>query len=209
MEFILIRHGKTEYTETGRYCGASDPPLSERGRAELEASEVKTFLPTCPPDLVFSSPLSRAVETADLLFADFPSLPLLVSQELREIDFGDFEGRTFAGDLEYDPAYQAWLDTNCTALIPGGDFPDRFFEDAAVGFETIVETCETEGVSRAAIVTHGGVLSAILERYASPAKPWYEWKFPTGGYAVLNIRYKDLQTPNSGVITTTGGGVTC
>lgn len=209
MEFILIRHGKTEYTETGKYCGSSDPALSENGKAELEASEAKAFLPTLPPDLVFSSPMLRAVETADLLFADFPSLPLLVSQELREIDFGDFEGRAFEGDLEFDPAYKAWLDTNCTALIPGGDFPDRFFEDAAVGFETIVETCATEGVERAAVVTHGGVLGAILERYASPPKPWYAWKFPTGGYAVLKINFEDLRTPNAGVITATGGGVTC
>ncbi|MBQ8062694.1 MAG: histidine phosphatase family protein [Clostridia bacterium] len=200
MELILVRHGKTEYNEQQKYCGALDPSLSEKGRAELETAEVRRFLEENPPELVFSSPMKRALETADLLCQDFPALPLLVVPELRECDFGDFEGRAFEGDLEHDPAYQAWVDGHCEDPIPGGDFPDRFREDAVVGFESVIETCQTEGIERAMVVTHGGVIGGVLEAVATPHRDWYEYRVPNGGYVVLEL-------PDH--IKTMGGGATC
>ena len=118
--------------------------------------------------------------------------------ELREIDFGDFEGRSYE-EMKDDPAYTAWLDTNCEGPIPGGDFPESFRDDVEVCFESLMETCRTERVERALIVSHGGVLGTILERFAEPEKHWYEYHFPCGGFAVL----KD------GHIETLGGDTTC
>ena len=201
MKYIFIRHGKTEYNEQRKYCGSTDTGLSELGRAELETADVQAYLKEDTPDLVFCSPMLRAQETADLLFSDFPALPLLLSQELREIDFGKFEGKSYE-ELKDDPEYTAWLDTNCEGLIPDGDFPDRFREDVCLGFESIRETCETEGVSAAAIVTHGGVIGAILEKYAVPEKHWYEWHIPCGGYIVA-------EGDNVLNVTKLGGGSTC
>jgi alpha-ribazole phosphatase len=197
MEFILVRHGKTEYNERRQYCGALDPDLSDLGRQELERSDAKPFLRDHAPDMVFCSPMKRTLQTAAILL-DGKEVPLVAVPELREIDFGDFEGRSYE-DMKDDPAYTAWLDTNCEGPIPGGDFPDMFRDDVAVCFESLLETCRTEGVERALVVSHGGVLGTILERFAEPEKHWYEYNFPCGGFAV----WKD------GHIETLGGGTTC
>ncbi|MBQ8082746.1 MAG: histidine phosphatase family protein [Clostridia bacterium] len=197
MEFILVRHGKTEYNERRQYCGALDPDLSDLGRQELERSDTKAFLAEHAPDMVFCSPMQRTLQTAAILL-DGKDVPLVAVPELREIDFGVFEGRSFE-DMKDDPEYTAWLDTNCEGPIPGGDFPDVFRDDVAVCFESLLETCRTERVERALIVSHGGVLGTILERFAEPEKHWYEYNFPCGGFAV----WKD------GQIITLGGGTTC
>lgn len=197
MEFILVRHGKTEYNERRQYCGALDPDLSDLGRQELEHSAIKTYLEEHTPDMVFCSPMRRTLQTAAILL-DGRDVPLVAVPELREIDFGDFEGRSYE-EMKDDPAYTAWLDTNCEGPIPGGDFPESFRDDVEVCFESLMETCRTERVERALIVSHGGVLGTILERFAEPEKHWYEYHFPCGGFAVL----KD------GHIETLGGDTTC
>lgn len=197
MEFILVRHGKTEYNERRQYCGSLDPDLSEAGRRELQNCDLRVRLDEHVPDMVFCSPMKRTLETAAILL-DGKDLPTVVVPELREIDFGVFEGRSYE-DMKDDPEYTAWLDTNCEGPIPGGDFPDVFRDDVAVCFESLLETCRTERVERALIVSHGGVLGTILERFAEPERPWYEYNFPCGGFAV----WKD------GHIESTGGGTTC
>lgn len=197
MEFILVRHGKTEYNERRQYCGALDPDLSDLGRQELEGSAIRAYLEEHTPDMVFCSPMRRTLQTAAILLDD-RDVPLVAVPELREIDFGDFEGRSYE-DMKDDPAYTAWLDTNCEGPIPGGDFPESFRDDVEVCFESLMETCRTERVERALIVSHGGVLGTILERFAEPEKHWYEYHFPCGGFAVL----KD------GHIETLGGDTTC
>ena len=197
MEFILVRHGKTEYNERRQYCGALDPDLSVLGRQELEHSAIRAYLEEHTPDMVFCSPMRRTLQTAAILL-DGRDVPLVAVPELREIDFGDFEGRSYE-EMKDDPAYTAWLDTNCEGPIPGGDFPESFRDDVEVCFESLMETCRTERVERALIVSHGGVLGTILERFAEPEKHWYEYHFPCGGFAVL----KD------GHIETLGGDTTC
>ena len=197
MEFILVRHGKTEYNERRQYCGALDPDLSDLGRQELEGSAIRAYLEEHTPDMVFCSPMRRTLQTAAMLL-DGRYVPLVAVPELREIDFGDFEGRSYE-EMKDDPAYTAWLDTNCEGPIPGGDFPESFRDDVEVCFESLMETCRTERVERALIVSHGGVLGTILERFAEPEKHWYEYHFPCGGFAVL----KD------GHIETLGGDTTC
>ena len=94
MEFILVRHGKTEYNERRQYCGALDPDLSDLGRQELEHSAIKTYLKEHTPDMVFCSPMQRTLQTAAILLDD-RDVPLVAVPELREIDFGDFEGRSY------------------------------------------------------------------------------------------------------------------
>lgn len=201
MKLILIRHGKTEYNERKAYCGALDPPLSDLGRRELEASEAKRFLTERPPKLVFVSPMRRTVETAEILLSANPELPKLYPPEFREIDFGRFEGKTFE-ELEDDPEYIAWVDGFCEGPIPDGDFPESFREDVAVGFEQALESCRIERADIAAVITHGGVLGTILERYARPERNWYEWKIPCGGFVVL-------EGDTVFDVTQMGGGATC
>lgn len=201
MKVIFIRHGKTEYNEQKKYCGSLDPSLSEHGRVELETADVRGFLKTERPDFLFCSPMRRTQETAELLFSDLDPCPVVLDESLREIDFGVFEGRSYE-EMKDDPEYTAWLDTNCEGLIPGGDFPESFREDVAAGFEQILETCREERARNVVIISHGGVIGSILERYVSPKKHWYDYRIPCGGFVVAEGEYELT-------VTTLGGGTTC
>lgn len=100
MKLTLIRHGMTEANEKRLYCGSTDLPLSAAGRAALHH-----LPPPEPGTRLISSGMRRCNETLKALFGD---VPYEIEPDLREIDFGDFEGKSY-NMLRNDPAYQAWL----------------------------------------------------------------------------------------------------
>ncbi len=89
----LIRHGETEYNKEKRYQGQTDVPLSDEGRAAIKRAPFN-------PDLVYTSPLSRAAETAGILFPDVPKVSV---DGIKEMNFGVFEGRKYI-EMAHDPA---------------------------------------------------------------------------------------------------------
>ncbi|MEU3776428.1 bifunctional RNase H/acid phosphatase [Streptomyces sp. NPDC032472] len=120
--FVLLRHGETALTPQKRFSGSggSDPELSPAGRrqafAVAEALAARGTIQT-----VISSPLQRCRETAQTV-ADRLGLEVTVEQGLREVDFGAWEGLTFAEVRERFPAdLQAWLDSPKAAPTGGGE----------------------------------------------------------------------------------------
>jgi probable phosphoglycerate mutase len=87
----LLRHGQTEHTPERRFSGSSDLPLSELGRGEARAAALS--LKDRGIDVVVSSPLQRCRETAQAA-AEVLGLPVEVDEDLRELDFGEWEGLT-------------------------------------------------------------------------------------------------------------------
>lgn len=89
MELYLIRHGETKWNEEGRLQGQIDIPLNENGRrlARLTGEGLRDI----PFDHIYVSPLSRAKETAELVFAG-RNIPMTEDARLKEIDFGPWEG---------------------------------------------------------------------------------------------------------------------
>lgn len=88
---VLLRHGETEWSRDGRHTGHTDLPLTERGREEaLRAAERLADL-SVDPVLVLSSDLQRARHTAELA-----GLTARVDADLREWDYGGYEGRSTA-----------------------------------------------------------------------------------------------------------------
>ena len=149
MLIYLIRHGATRYNEEHRYQGITDVPLSPAGRTALKRADF------CP-ETVYVSPLSRARETAAILF---PGAKQIVIPDFREMDFGIFEGRT-AAEMERDPACRAWVEGGCTGRCPGGESLAEFSGRVWAAFTKLLEV-RTE---RLVIVAHGGVQMAILDR---------------------------------------------
>ncbi|MFF0214925.1 bifunctional RNase H/acid phosphatase [Streptomyces vinaceus] len=120
--FVLLRHGETALTPQKRFSGSggTDPELSEAGRrqasAVAEALAVRGTVQT-----VVSSPLRRCRETAQAV-ADRLGLTVTVEEGLREVDFGAWEGLTFAEVRERFPDdLQAWLDSPKAAPTGGGE----------------------------------------------------------------------------------------
>lgn len=84
----VIRHGMTAANENGIYIGRTDYPLSNKGAAELAGKTDEFVYPNVAR--VYSSPLRRCMETADILF---PGVPVQTVDNLIEMDFGKFEGK--------------------------------------------------------------------------------------------------------------------
>ncbi|MFE5491095.1 bifunctional RNase H/acid phosphatase [Streptomyces virginiae] len=120
--FVLLRHGETALTPQKRFSGSggSDPELSPAGRRQA-AAVAEALAARGTVQTVISSPLLRCRETAQAV-ADRLGLDVTVEQGLREVDFGAWEGLTFAEVRERFPDdLQAWLDSPKAAPTGGGE----------------------------------------------------------------------------------------
>lgn len=169
MRVLLIRHGLTALSEAHRYQGRLDTPLSQNGRAVLCTSERV-------PSLVFHSPMLRAAETAQILF---PSSEKIAVSDLREMDFGAFEGRGW-WEMEQDADYRAWVDSGCASRCPGGESRAAFSERVCAAFAELMERARAQNLSEVVIVAHGGTQMAVLERWGAPRQDYYRWQTPCG-----------------------------
>lgn len=176
----LIRHGLTRGNLEGRYIGSgSDLPLCEEGRAQLTALRDQFPYPQVP--LVFSSPLQRATETASLLF---PDARLIELEDLREMAFGKFEGRTLQ-ELTRDAEFAAWIDPTSRTVPQGAEDRQAFFDRTASMLMKMFEYMLRTHTEEAACVTHGGVIMNMLAAHALPQRKPEEWMTdPGAGYSV-------------------------
>ena len=160
VEIVLIRHGKTLWNADGRIQGISNTELAPEGfeQAKLLA---KNF-PFDKVDAIYSSDLARAKFTARFL-ADKFDLPLNITEGLREIDYGEWEGKSF-GELEKQDADR--LKIFFTA-------PHKLELDRAETFQQaqvramdelnrIITRHESDGESRVVCVAHGTISRLIL-----------------------------------------------
>jgi alpha-ribazole phosphatase len=165
----------TEGNKFGRYIGITDQPLCPEGRELLASMQYPR------PEALYVSPLIRCRETAELLF---PEMEYQIISKLAECNFGDFENKNYK-ELDGNPDYQAWVDSNATLPFPGGESTEEFKERSLKGFCEVVSDCVASGVSYGAIVAHGGTIMTIMEQFARPQKLFYEWHVKNGcGYEV-------------------------
>ena len=171
----LIRHGKTEGNKLSRYIGTTDEPLCQEGTEFLHKMDYPKV------QAVYVSPLKRCVQTAEILF---PGEPVHIIEELAECDFGEFENKNYK-ELEGNPHYQEWIDSNGPLPFPGGESKEECAARNLKGFEEVLEVLGNEGITEAALVVHGGTIMNIMETYALPEKAFYEWHVGNGcGYEV-------------------------
>ncbi len=148
---LLVRHGETEWSRDGRHTGRTDLELTTAG--ERQAKELRPLLERWPSDAVLCSPLQRARRTAELAGL----LPYDVDDDLREWDYGDFEGLTSDEIHESLPGWSIW------------DGPWRGGEsaaDVAARADRVIRRALGEGPGRrVALVAHGHVLRSLAARW--------------------------------------------
>lgn len=166
MRITLIRHGKTASNAELRYIGQTDEPLDPDGIAQLEAMEADFSVKT-----VYVSPLQRTQQTAGILF---PHAKQIIVDALKEMDFGDFEGRSYH-EMASDDDYRAWVDSDCLTPCPNGESRSSFSARICAAFTEILEQAETQSNSSPVFVVHGGTIMAIMERFAVPHKNYYDY----------------------------------
>lgn len=174
MKYILIRHGKTAGNLEGRYIGArTDEPLCPDGIAPL----LERRYPAVQG--LFASPLRRCVQTAEIIY---PDMEIQLVPNLRECDFGAFEGRNYA-ELKDDPHYQRWLDSGGEVPFPQGESRSDFAKRCVAAFEAAV--CDLPD-GQYAFVVHGGTIMALMERFARPKGEYYDFQLKNGEGYVLH-----------------------
>ena len=172
MNIYIIRHGETAGNVFKKYVGRTDEPLSDIGIEYVKKSGISPGVKK-----VYVSPMLRVKMTASI---KFPNAAQIVMDGLREFDFGDFEYRS-AGEMADDPAYREWVDGYCAGTPPGGEDRERFSQRVRLAFERIVGLSAGDG--NVFIVAHGGTIMSIMDRYAVPEKPYFEWFTANcGGY---------------------------
>jgi alpha-ribazole phosphatase len=148
---ILVRHCEPQEDARGLCYGRLDIGLSDAGRQHAE--RLAEALARHDWDAVYSSPRLRARETAGAVHRD-----VIIDDDLREIDFGELEGRSYDEIAATDPElYRAWMDRPTTVHFPGGESFAELRVRALEALDRIRAAHEA-----AVVVTHGGVLRAGL-----------------------------------------------
>jgi broad specificity phosphatase PhoE len=148
-EIWLIRHGETEWSRSGAHTGRTDIPLTENGRQQ--AAQLGKYLARRRFALVLSSPLRRARETCELTGLS----PVEESSDLREWDYGDFEGRTTAEIRHERPDWSLWVDG-----VPNGES----IEQTGARADRVIErVLPVDG--DVALFAHGHILRILAARW--------------------------------------------
>mgnify|MGYP000759258772 FL=1 len=177
----LIRHATTEGNLAGQYIGHTDMDATEAGLRQID--DLKEEYGGYPEvDAVFSSPLKRCLQTAKRIY---PDKEPIVMEGLSEYDFGEFEGKT-ADELKDEEAFQTWLaGTRPETPLPFGESQIGFNTRICETFMKIVNGILQSGVKSTAVVTHGGVIMALMAAFAMPEAPMHEWLTPNAcGYTL-------------------------
>ncbi|MBQ7169759.1 MAG: histidine phosphatase family protein [Synergistaceae bacterium] len=166
---ILARHGQTEWNLHFRFQGRTNIQLTDEGMSQ--AHSLAERLKSWPPDVIYSSPLDRAMFTAKTAADKFGLVPVIIP-ELEEINFGSWEGLSLVSlEQEQPVAYNRWRS-------------DPFFNPPD-GAETWpeIETRLNRAVNimlgsphkRIIAVTHGGIIRALYAVILglNPHKTWY------------------------------------
>lgn len=139
------------------------------------------------PDKVIVSSMARCRQSAKLLFHD---VELVEVEELKECDFGDFEGKNYSM-LSGNEDYQRWIDSVGTLPFPNGESVEEFKDRCKKAFLEIVN--KYNSCKCLAFVVHGGSIMAIMEAFDKDKKNYFDYQVSNGeGY---------LTEYNEGIIT--------
>jgi broad specificity phosphatase PhoE len=152
---IVLRHGETEWSASGRHTGRTDVPLTPDGERKARLLGQRLVHLGIEPARVLSSPRQRAVNTA--LFAGLDQHPIEETELLAELDYGEYEGKTTAEIRAADPSWNLFRD-GC----PGGESMEQAGRRAD---RLLAEVAPEDGTGDVALVGHGHFSRILAARY--------------------------------------------
>lgn len=147
---VTVRHGETEWSASGQHTGRTDLPLVEAGREQARA--LAPALASQTFARVLTSPLERARETCELTGLGAAAE---LADDLREWDYGDYEGLTTPQIWEQRPDWNLWRD-GC----PGGESPEQV---SARADRVLASLAQTDG--QVIVFAHGHILRVLAARW--------------------------------------------
>lgn len=160
----LVRHGQTDWNLDRRIQGSTDIPLNEKGRAD--AHRAAAHLGASAHDAIYTSPLLRARETAEIIAAELGLELTGIVADVREREFGDGEGMLVD---DYIAKYGDWH-----AEVPGAESLHEVGARAISALDAIARESRRRSTPRAEsvlVVAHGGVIRAIIDQVSGGTLP--------------------------------------
>jgi broad specificity phosphatase PhoE len=178
---ILVRHGQTDENVSGKISGQGAIALNERGREQAQlAAEVLTTLGVTH---LFCSPVLRARQTAEIL-AQQLRLAVTEMPDLREVGYGDWEGKFFHEIRQSPIAHQVFNDP-INAVFPNGESLPEVQQRGVQVIETVRRQL-SQGVL--ALVSHGDVIRTVLAHYLGmPFNEYRRINIDLGALSVLEL----------------------
>jgi len=157
LEIVLVRHGETDWNVEEIFRGRADLELNETGVQQAEL--LGEYLSRDRIDFVYSSPLQRAVKTADSIAAHH-TLEVNAVSNLIDFDFGEWQGLSLKEvKAGYEEIYRDWTETPEQVRIPGGECLEEVRSRAMSFVEDAVMRC---GEGRIALVSHRVVCKVLI-----------------------------------------------
>jgi alpha-ribazole phosphatase/probable phosphoglycerate mutase len=183
----VVRHGRTEWNDAHRFQGKSDIPLNEAGL--LQAGRTAKRLSSWPVDAVYTSPLTRALQTASVIAAPHHKEPIVL-EDLAEVDFGEWESRHIDSIREESgDTLSAWYGDPFFHMPEGSETWDSFL--ARVG--RAVRVLLGSPHRNIAVVSHGGVIRALYVVLLG-FDPHTVWNIRMSNCALSGIEVRENET---------------
>lgn len=161
MDLLLVRHGQTDWNPIGRVMGHLDIPINKTG---VEQSEhLMEWLKNVELHAIYSSPIKRALQTAQIIAKGKNGLKVIEEQGVAEIDYGEWVGITFEEvGQKFKREHENYRFSPSKMKIPGGERVRDVQKRAVAAIERIRKKHEGE---RVLVVSHADVIKAILVHY--------------------------------------------
>jgi probable phosphoglycerate mutase len=184
-EIVVVRHGATEWSRSGRHTGVTDVPLLPEG--EAAARRLRPLLAERHITAAFVSPLARARRTAELVGLIGDDVPARIDADLVEVDYGGYEGRTTAEiSAELGGPWSLWRD----GTVPGNTPGESLAQVAARVDRVLDRVRPLLADGDVALVAHGHVLRILTARWLGLGpESGALFAFATGRYGVLGTEH--------------------
>src|SRR5690348_1459476 len=154
---LLMRHGETPWNREGRVMGRNPVELDTHGRAQVAG--LVDFVRALKPDLIVTSPLVRARQSAEIIAAGLGgALPIREDHQIAEVQYGRWEGMTYE-ELIVDEDYLRYREEPILSSTPGGEC---IGEVQTRGVEAVMRTLGQADGQRVLFVSHGDIIRTVL-----------------------------------------------
>ncbi|MBP7604725.1 MAG: histidine phosphatase family protein [Spirochaetes bacterium] len=182
MLLVLVRHGETAWNRENRVQGTSDTPLSDNGIRQAE--RLASSMAGEEIDLIVTSPLRRAAETASIINRGL-NAPLRTDEDLRELDQGIFEGMGYTELMrDHGDFLRRWAADPASVVMPGGESLSALEKRAWGAVQRTIASSEC-----ALIVSHNFTITVILCRALGiPLSEFRRIRLENASISVLDFR---------------------
>ena len=182
-EIIFIRHGETDFNRARLYFGHLDPDLNETGIEQLRKAKILFEKREKMPDVVFSSDLKRCSQSMEILEID-EEIEKNLTEDLREINFGIFEGKTYEEiKNEYPEETERMINDWRNFKADKGESLKDVMIRTVKKMDEIIEKYKNKKIL---IITHAGVIQVLMSYYLFGNLDGY-WKFKINNGSITKL----------------------